>query len=92
MLTVVRMQLAYMRMMVSDCDGNVWMWSRKSDINFSDNDRSEACKVSSRCTLFFCTIHTYASLQPPAAGLHSILSAAANRTLRLWFFLDTDGV
>lgn len=39
-----------------------------------------------------CTIHTYASLQPPAAGLHSILSAAGNRTLRLWFFLDTDGV
>lgn len=76
MLTLVCLQLAYMRMMVSGCGGNVRMRSRKADINFDGSDRSEICRGLIMLYPVFCTIHPIihmhpSSLQPSASTFRS---------------------
>lgn len=74
MLTLVCVQLAYMRMMVSGCGGNVRIWSRNVD-NFDGSDRSEVCRglIMLHPLLLY---HTYICILPTSnPGLHPPLSA-----------------
>lgn len=79
MLTVVRMQLAYMRMMVSDCDGNVWVWSGNLTLTLAitiDLKRVKFRHVVPSSSVPYIHMHP-SSPQPPAFTLYSLPSATA---------------